>query len=109
MNFLTTNFLFDAGLRHIFIGFEFDKDAHSQCECSLSKWSQKQRNLFHLPNFDCKNHLMSTQCLIDHLYATAFGKKTYIYHMATYYYIYQMYDGKTDVERVSKNFPPKIR
>ena len=28
-----------------------------------------------LPNFDCKNHLMNLQGLIDHLYATAVGKK----------------------------------
>ena len=36
MNCLPTNLLFDAGLRHIFIGFKFDKDAHSQRECPLS-------------------------------------------------------------------------
>ena len=75
MNCLPTNFLFDAGLRHIFILFKFDKDTKSQCECPLSNWSQKWRNLFNLPNFDCKNHSMTPQRLIDHLYATAFGKK----------------------------------
>ena len=75
MNRLPTNLLFDGGLRHIFIGFKFDKDTHSQCECPLSNWSQKWRNLFHLPNFDCKNHIITPQGLIDHLYASAFGKK----------------------------------
>ena len=76
MNCLPTNLLFDTGLRHIFIGFKFDKDTHSQCECSLSNWSRKWRNLFDLPNFDCKNHLMPPQGLIDHLYATAVWKKS---------------------------------
>ena len=50
---------------------------------------------------------MTPQGLIDHLYGTEFGKKPCIYHMATSYYIYQIYDGKTDVERVSEIFSPK--
>ena len=45
---------------------------------------------------------MTPQGLIDHLYATAFGKRACIHHMATYYYIYQMYDGKNDIEQVSE-------
>ena len=103
MNCLPTN----AGLPHIFIRFKFDKDAHSQCECPLSNWSQKGRNLFDLPNFDCMNDLMTPQGLIDHFYAIAFGKKPFVYHMATYYYIHQMHDGKTDVEQVNEIFSPK--
>ena len=50
---------------------------------------------------------MTPQGLIDHLYATAFEKKACIYHMATYNYIYQMYNGKTDVGQVSEIFTPK--
>ena len=107
MNCLPTHLLFDAGLRYIFVEFKFDKDTHSQFECSLSNRSQKWRNIFNLPNFDCKNHSMTSQGLIDYLYATAFGKKPCIYHMATYNYIYRMYDGKHDVEQVSEIFSPK--
>ena len=75
MNYLPTNLLFDAGLRDIFIGFKFDKDTHSQCECWLSNQSQKWKYLLKLLNFDCKNDLMTPQGWIDHLYATVFGKK----------------------------------
>ena len=47
MNRLPTNLLFDAGLRHIFVGFKFDKDTNSQCEYPLgTSWSRKWRNLF---------------------------------------------------------------
>ena len=95
---LPTNLLFDAILRHIFIGFKFDKDIHCRCECPLRNWSRKWRNTFNSPNFDCKNRSMTPQGLIDHLYVTAFEKKACIYHMVTYYYIYQMYDEKYDVE-----------
>ena len=75
MNCLPTNLLFDAELQHIFIGFKFDKDTHTQYECPLSNWIQKWRNLFDLPNFDCKNHLITPQGLIDNFYAIAFRKK----------------------------------
>ena len=41
MNCSPTNLLFDAALRHIFIGFKFDKDTHSQYECPSSNRSRK--------------------------------------------------------------------
>ena len=36
MDYLPTNQLFDAALLHIFIGFKFGKDTHSQYESPLS-------------------------------------------------------------------------
>ena len=60
------------------------------------------RNIFNLPNFVWKNILMTPQGLIDR-----FWKKACMYHMATYYYIYQMNYGKNDVEWVSDIFFPK--
>ena len=60
-----------------------------------------------LPSFGCKNHSITLQGFIDHLYATAFEKKACMNQMATYYDIYQMYDVKIDVELVSEIFFPK--
>ena len=50
---------------------------------------------------------MTTQGLIDHSYAAAFEKIACTYYMATYYYIYQMYVGKNDIEQASEIFFPK--
>ena len=50
---------------------------------------------------------ISPQGLVDHWYTLAFGKKACIYHMATYDYNYQMYDGKTDLKQISQIFSPK--
>ena len=49
---------------------------------------------------------MTPQGLIDHLYARAFSKNGCIYHMATFYYLFEMYDGKEDAKRVSNIFFP---
>ena len=77
MNYLPTNSWFDASLHHSFIGFKFEKDTHSQCKCPLNNWCHKKwRNIFNLPNFECKNHSMTPQALIDHMYAIAYGMYT---------------------------------
>ena len=103
-NCLSSNDIYDAAMRHHFVGQKFDKDLHNQCECPLNIWSYKWRKMFNLPHFECTNHLMKPQGLIDHLYARAFSGC--IYHMATFYYLFEIYDGKEDVKRVSNIFFP---
>ena len=106
VNCLSSNDIYDAAMRHHFIGYKFDKDLHNQCECPLNIRSYKWRKMFNLPNFECTKHSMTPQGLIDHLYARAFSKNGCIYHMATFYYLFEMYDGKEDVKRVSNIFFP---
>ena len=88
MNCLPSSLLLGASLQLIFIWLKFEKDTYSQCLCLLNNWCQKWRNFFYLSHFECKNHAMTPQGLIVHLYATAFGKKGCEHHMATYYYLY---------------------
>ena len=44
---------------------------------------------------------MTPQGLIDHFYARAMSKNECIHHMATFYYLFEIYDGKEDVKKVS--------
>ena len=93
-------------MRHHFIEYKFDKDLHNQCQCPLNMWSYKWRKMFNLPNFECTKHSMTPQGLINHLYARAFSKNGCIYHMATFYYLFEMYNGEEDSKRVSNIFFP---
>ena len=93
-------------MRHHFIGYEFNKDLHNQCEYLLNIWSYKWRKMFNLHHFEYTKHSMTPQGLIDHLYARAFRKNGCICHMAAFYYLFEMYDGKEDVKRVSDIFFP---
>ena len=56
--------------------------------------------MFNLPHYECTKHSMTPQGLIEYLHARAFSKNGYIDHMATFYYLFEMYDGKEDVKRV---------
>ena len=107
LNCLSSNDIYDAAMRHHFIGYKFSDELHNQCECPLNKRLYKWRNMFHLPHFECPKYAMTPQGLIDHLYARGFCKNGCIYHMATFYYLYEMYDGEEDDKKVSKIFFPK--
>ena len=54
--------------------------------------------MFNLPRFESTKHSITPQGLIDHLYERAFTKNGCIYHMATFYYLFEMYDGKEDIK-----------
>ena len=36
---LSSNDIYDAAMRHYFMGYKFDKDLHNQCEYPLNIWS----------------------------------------------------------------------
>ena len=96
-------------MRHHFIGYKFDKDLHNQCECLLNNRSYQWRKMFNLPHFECTKHSMIQQGLIDNLYARACSKNGCIYHMAMFYHLFEMYDGKDDAKRVSNiSFPKQL-
>ena len=45
--------------------------------------------------FECKKHSMTPQGSIDYLYVRAFRKNGCAYHIAKFYYQFEIYDGKT--------------
>ena len=91
-------------MRHHFVGHKFEKDLLSQCERPLNIRLYIWRKMFNLSRFECNNHSMTPQGLIDHLYVRAFSKNGYIYHVATFYYLFEMYDGKENFKRLSHFF-----
>ena len=105
-NCLASNDIFDGATRHLFVRHKFYKDLHNQCECPLNIWSNKWRKMSKLPRFEYNKHSMRPLGLIDNLYTRAFTKNGFIYHMVTFYYLFEMYDGKENVKRVSHIFFP---
>ena len=85
-------------MRNHFVWFIFDKDFHNQCEYLSNNLLRNWRKIFNSPHFECNKHSMTRLGLIDHLYARALGKNGCIYHMATFYYLFEIYVGKEYVE-----------
>ena len=105
-NCLASNNIFDAAMRHHFVGQKFDKDLQNHCEYPLNIRLYRWRKMVSLTCFECHKHSMTPKGLIDHLYARVFSKNGSIYHMVTFCCLFEIYDGKEDVKQVSHNFFP---